>query len=173
VNTTTYRLQLALDNTFATLVVDTVVVDTSATLSTALEYSTSYFWRVSGGNVGGFGTPSSPQLFTTMINPGGGVADLPGVPKVYALMQNYPNPFNPSTRITYDVPKSAHVKLVIYDVLGRVVTRLVDGVQTANRYSVEWNASRVSTGVYFLRMEADNADGSGNFTSVKKMILMK
>jgi hypothetical protein len=88
-------------------------------------------------------------------------------------MQNYPNPFNPSTTISFDVPKSAHVNIVIYDVLGRVVTTLVDEVKPANRYHVVWNASNVSTGVYFYRMTAKSTDGSGDFTSVKKLLLMK
>ncbi len=166
-----YRLQLASDNGFTTIVRDTVIFeDTTCVIAPALDHNTSYFWRVMAGNVAGFGTPSTARLFTTVVT---GVTPPSEVPVRYALMQNYPNPFNPSTKITYDVPKNAHVKLVIYDVLGRVVARLVDGVQSANRYTVEWNASRIATGVYFLRMEAQNVDKSGNFTSVKKMMLMK
>jgi hypothetical protein len=95
------------------------------------------------------------------------------VPKVFTLMQNYPNPFNPSTTISYDLPKTSVVKLYIYDVLGRVVANLVDEVQAANRYRVEWNPSRLSSGVYFCRIQAHSQDGSADFTSVKKLLYMK
>jgi hypothetical protein len=95
------------------------------------------------------------------------------VPKVYALMQNYPNPFNPSTKIAYDVPKSALVKITIFDLLGREVVNLIDGIHEAGSYSTQWNASNVGSGVYFYRIEATNQDGSTGFTAVKKLMLLK
>jgi hypothetical protein len=93
--------------------------------------------------------------------------------KEFNLIQNYPNPFNPSTTILYDISKTAYVNLVIYDVLGRVVANLVDGVQSAKRYSVEWNPSRLSSGVYFYRIQARSQDGSVNVSFVKKLLYMK
>jgi hypothetical protein len=172
VNASKFRLQVATDNAFATIVADTVVIDTALTLAKPLAASTDYYWRVNAQNFGGAGAYSSARLFTT-----GTVLAIQGpetvIPKVFALSQNYPNPFNPSTTISYDVPKAAYVKIVIYDVLGRVVASLVDGVQPANKYTVVWNASNVSTGVYFYRMSARSADGSGDFNSVKKLLLMK
>jgi Secretion system C-terminal sorting domain len=103
-----------------------------------------------------------------------GVVSTPGIlPKAYALSQNYPNPFNPTTTFRYDIPKISHVKIVIYDVLGRVVTTLVDGVQAASSYTLNWNAQRYSSGVYFCRIEARAQDGSRNFTDLKKLLLMK
>ncbi len=170
-----YRLQLATDNAFATIVVDTVIYeDTVCVLKTTLEGNMDYFWRMYAGNAGGFSiSASSSRLMST----GTTAIEEPvevGLPTVFALNQNYPNPFNPSTMISYDIPKSAHVSIIIYDVLGRVVTTLVNNeVKAANRYSVEWNASSVSTGVYFYRMTAKNVDGSGDFTAVKKLLLMK
>ncbi len=95
------------------------------------------------------------------------------LPTMFALNQNYPNPFNPSTTISFDVPKSALVNIVIYDILGRVVTTLVNEVRAPNRYNIVWNASNVSTGVYFYRMTAKNVDGSGDFNAVKKLLLVK
>jgi hypothetical protein len=169
---TKYRLQVALDNAFATVVRDTIVFeDTTLTLADALDGLTDYYWHVSGGNAGGFGEYSAFQLFTTASTVS--VDELAGVPTEYALLQNYPNPFNPSTTIRYDLPSTAYVKITIYDVLGRVVATLVDGIQAANRYTVEWNATDVSSGVYFYRMEARNQDGSGDFNSVKKLLFMK
>jgi hypothetical protein len=95
------------------------------------------------------------------------------LPTVFALNQNYPNPFNPSTTISYDLPEAAHVRIVIYDLLGRSVATLVDGVQPASRQHIVWNAGGVGTGVYFYRMEAKGVSGSGDFSAVKKLILMK
>jgi hypothetical protein len=85
----------------------------------------------------------------------------------FVLRQNYPNPFNPSTTIMYDLPKDSRVSLKVFDILGREVTTLVNEDQKAGRRSVEWNAIRLSSGVYFYRLEA------GNFVSVKKLLLLK
>ncbi len=91
----------------------------------------------------------------------------------FNLDQNYPNPFNPSTTISYDLAKSAFVRLVIYDALGRAVNTLVGRMQPANRYTVNWTPRAVSSGVYFCRIEAYAQDGSGHFGSVKKLLYMK
>jgi hypothetical protein len=95
------------------------------------------------------------------------------VPTEYALSQNYPNPFNPSTTISYDIPKSSQVSVKIYDMLGRLVATLVDGVQSPSGYRVEWNPSGLSSGVYFYRIQAQSLDGSGDFVAVKKLVFMK
>ena len=170
-NATRYRLQVATDNAVSVIVRDTVVFDTTVTLQTALDATTDYYWHVRAENIGGASDWSTTTLFST------GTVDAveytAEIPKVYDLSQNYPNPFNPSTTISYDLPKASHVKIVIYDVLGRVVATLVDGNQSASKHTVLWNASNISTGVYFYRMEARGQDGSGTFTAVKKLLLMK
>ncbi|MDP2885782.1 MAG: T9SS type A sorting domain-containing protein [Ignavibacteria bacterium] len=94
-------------------------------------------------------------------------------PREFGLLQNYPNPFNPSTTISYDVAKAAHVTIRIYDVLGRVVAQLVDGVQAPSRYAIQWNPAGLSSGTYIYRIDAQNQDGTGTFTSVKKLLYMK
>ncbi len=170
-NAAKYRLQIATDNAFATVVVDTISYDTTATLQTPLAENTDYYWRVNAQNIGGASDFSTARLFSTgtLLD----VQETAGIPRVFNLEQNYPNPFNPTTRISYDIPKTARVELRIYDVLGRVVATLVNGIQGPNRYIVDWNARNVSTGVYFLRIQARSQDGSGDFTSVKKLMLMK
>jgi hypothetical protein len=170
---TKYRVQVASDNAFATIVRDTTVAfDTTVTLANHLDSETPYFWRAGAINDGGLGTWAATVTFTT------GTVDAVAkstidIPKSFALMQNYPNPFNPSTTIQYDIPNAAHVTLRIYDVLGRLVATLVDGVQAASSYKVEWNATAFASGVYFYRIEARAQDGSKNFASVKKLLLMK
>jgi hypothetical protein len=172
VTATKYKLQIATDNAFTTIVRDTTVFeDTVCVMTRTLGSEVDYFWRVYSGNAAGFGTSaSSPTLFSTGTTD---VIEGVGVPTEFGLQQNYPNPFNPTTTIRYDVPKNAFVKLTIYDILGREVATLVNEVQTANRYSVKWNPATLSTGVYFYRMEARSADGAGNFVSVKKLLFMK
>jgi uncharacterized protein (DUF362 family) len=83
------------------------------------------------------------------------------------LKNNYPNPFNPTTMITYQLSKTSYVRLTVYDITGRVVTTLVDGEKAAGSYSIPWNASNISSGVYFYKLTA------GNFSQVKKMVLIK
>lgn len=89
------------------------------------------------------------------------------IPTQFTLSQNYPNPFNPSTVISYKLPVSSLVTLKVYDILGRLVAELVNKYQEAGSYHVNFNASQLSAGVYFYRME------SGSFVNVKKMLLIK
>ncbi len=89
------------------------------------------------------------------------------IPTTYSLSQNYPNPFNPVTRINFSVPKQGFVNLKIYDVLGREVKTLVNEVKSPGVYSVDFNGSELSSGVYFYRME------SNGFTDIKKMMMIK
>jgi hypothetical protein len=89
------------------------------------------------------------------------------------LLQNYPNPFNPSTKISYGIKSESHVKLVIYDLLGREVKILVNGVKQPGNYYESFNASNLPSGVYIYKLAVNSSEPSGSFTSVKKMILMK
>lgn len=89
------------------------------------------------------------------------------IPTSYSLSQNYPNPFNPSTNISYGLPKAGLVKLVIFDVLGREIKTLVNGYKAAGMYEISFDASGISSGVYFYKVE------SGDFSSIKKMVLIK
>jgi photosystem II stability/assembly factor-like uncharacterized protein len=90
-----------------------------------------------------------------------------GVPSEYKLHQNYPNPFNPVTKIKFEVPKSSFVTLKVYDILGRQVSVLVNENKQPGAYSVDFNASSLTSGVYFYRLE------TASFTDVKRMILVK
>ncbi len=95
-------------------------------------------------------------------------------PQHYALFANYPNPFNPATTIRYDIPVPSRVELVVYDVLGREVARLVDGVQGAGRYTVQFQAAGIPSGVYIYRLRAESLDDRGEvFEARRKMLLVK
>lgn len=88
-------------------------------------------------------------------------------PVKYELMQNYPNPFNPVTRIEYSIPKDANISLSIYDNSGKLIAVIDKGYKSAGYYSIEFNASGYSSGVYFYKLEADG------YSKVMKMTLIK
>jgi len=85
----------------------------------------------------------------------------------FNLQQNYPNPFNPSTTINYSLAKEGNVKLTVFNSLGSKVATIVDGYKPAGNYSVQFNGSNLASGIYLYRLE------SGNYSAVKKFILMK
>jgi hypothetical protein len=96
-----------------------------------------------------------------------GVQGPVAVPKDFVLSQNYPNPFNPTTVINYQLPVTSRVVVKVYDMLGREVATLVNEVKSAGYYSVDFNASALSSGIYFYRITA------GAFTQSKQMMLIK
>jgi cyclomaltodextrinase len=107
-------------------------------------------------------------------NPIVGVDELPAVPKEFALLQNYPNPFNPTTIIKYDLPNEGIVTLKIYDILGREIKTLANEVQKVGSYEARWFADGLPSGVYFYRLSVGSLSGqSGNFSAVKKMLLLR
>jgi hypothetical protein len=89
------------------------------------------------------------------------------VPADFALHQNYPNPFNPSTKIRFVIPKSSFVNIKVYNVLGKEVATLVNEEKPVGSYELEFDASRLPSGIYFYRLQA------GDFVETKKMVLMK
>ena len=90
-----------------------------------------------------------------------------GVATTFELSQNYPNPFNPSTQIDFSIPQQSNVQLKVYNTLGQVVATLVNGNLSAGSHSVNFDARNLASGMYIYRLSA------GNFTSVKKMLLLK
>jgi hypothetical protein len=89
------------------------------------------------------------------------------VPSAYSLFQNYPNPFNPSTKIHYEISRNGFVRLIIFDILGKEITTLVNTNQQAGTYETTFNASQYPSGVYFYRLTTNG------FTETKKMLLIK
>ena len=89
------------------------------------------------------------------------------IPDAYALVQNFPNPFNPATTVTFRLPVGGHVSLAVYDLLGKNVATIVNEVKEAGEYTVPFNASSLTSGIYFYRLQ------SGGFSATKKMMLLK
>ena len=96
------------------------------------------------------------------------------IPSAFSLHQSYPNPFNPSTNIRFDIPKTSDVKLIIYDILGKEITTLVNEQLHPGAYEVEWDGSNYTSGVYFYKLETmPNGRQAEGFSETKRMVLVK
>ena len=107
------------------------------------------------------------EIITNLLSPIGVEGEIASTPLSYRLKQNYPNPFNPATQIEFSLPVSSKVSLVIYNILGQEIARLIDGEQAAGVHSVIWEATNLSTGIYFYRIQA------GDFVQTRKLLLLK
>jgi flagellar hook assembly protein FlgD len=90
-----------------------------------------------------------------------------GIPTEFSLAQNYPNPFNPTTNISFAIPTESFVSIKIYDILGKEVSKIVNETKQAGYYNFNFDATSLSSGMYFYKIEA------GNFVQTKRMLLMK
>ena len=133
-----------------------------------LEYDTEYFYRlyyVSGGDNSEYSDILSVTLDWMSVEGN-------QLPKTYAIHQNYPNPFNPTTTLRYGLPEDVMVNITIYDMMGRIVSTLVNENQSSGYKTLQWNATNdsgqpVSAGVYIYKIKA------GHYAQTKKMILLK
>jgi Secretion system C-terminal sorting domain len=88
-------------------------------------------------------------------------------PDKFIVHQNFPNPFNPSTTIKYSIPKQSKVTLKVFDLLGKELAILLIREQTRGNYEIDFDATELTSGIYFHKIKA------GNFVATKKMILLK
>ena len=160
---TSYRIKISSDSLFNTVVRDSTITIDSLTLTGFANGQ--YYWKVASINSGGTGVYTSVWKF--MVNPSGINGITSFIPKEFNLYNNYPNPFNPSTKIKFDVPKSSIVKISIYDITGRELRVLVNSNFTPGVYEVIFDASSLSSGIYFYKMQ------TSAYNNVKKMVLIK
>ena len=151
---------------------DVAIVGDSTNLTPAImKAGYVYFWVEEDRSFGIHNPAFTVSMLKAAIDELNGVTyiDYPDseIPEQYQLSQNYPNPFNPTTNIKFSLPQAGQVSLVVYDMLGREVTKLVDENMSAGSHQVQFNATNLASGIYLYRIEA------GNFVSIKKMLLMK
>jgi hypothetical protein len=139
-----------------------------------------YHQSIPGGN--GCSDPWVADLFNyrplicLTINPfsQGTVINSNTTPFSYSLFQNYPNPFNPTTKIKFDIQKQSFVKMHIFDILGREVSKPVEEIKLPGSYIVDFDGSNLSSGIYFCKLTVkDPAGRKIIFSSIKKMLLVK
>jgi len=159
-----YWFELATDTSGSPMIIDSTLTDTIKSVNNLKNLRT-YYWRVKALNEIGWGEFSEWFKFTTI-----GLSSVlvnNEIPKKYNLYENFPDPFNPLTSITFDIPKSTNIKIIIYNALGKKVTTLVNEKLSAGSYEVDWDASGYPSGVYFYKLETEE------FTNTKKMVLLK
>jgi len=158
-----YWLEGDEDSLFATPFIDSLLTDTMRTVY-YLQNNETYNWRVRAHNSIGWGPFSEVWDFSVIITD---VADDEQVPSEFSLSQNYPNPFNPLTVIRYGLPERAHVRLEVFNILGEKIALLVDDEKTAGYHEVILDAERLSTGMYFYRVRANQ------FVDTKKLVILR
>ncbi len=120
-------------------------------------------------NIEGRGTNGTPVHRRTVALTIGlvGIEGVSEIPNNYELSQNFPNPFNPTTKINYNLKAQTHVKITVFDAMGRLISSLNEGVQEPGSHFITFNGATLSTGVYYYRLE------TAFFTDTKKMLLIK
>jgi hypothetical protein len=128
--------------------------------------NTKYYWRVDEVSAEDT-TEGMLWSFTTLDPTSIGNEKNGNIPDKFFVGQNYPNPFNPVTKIEYALPKTAHVKLNVYDIRGRLVKTILDETQSAGYREVIFDGGNLSSGIYFYHLQA------GDFSEIKRMLLIK
>jgi hypothetical protein len=159
-----YWFEISPDSTFATMNFTDSSLTEATKVMKGLLNNTTFYWRVRGGNAGGWGVASERRRLTVVIT---SVARNEGIPSEFVLRQNFPNPFNPSTRIEFGLPKESRVKLEVYNLLGEQVATVIDEVRSPGYHAVQFSAGDMPSGVYLYRLTA------GEFSMLRKMVLLK
>jgi hypothetical protein len=167
---TSYRIRIYSTQGLSVIVLDTLLtLDSLRVPAGKLIQSATYWWSAKAYKSGGQGPFA--DIFKFLTYPLGIKQLTDNIPESFALFQNYPNPFNPVTKIKFDIPHSflerAGVRLIIYDILGREITTLVNEYLQPGTYEAEFDGTNYPTGVYYYTINA------GSFSQSKKMVMIK
>ncbi len=160
-----YAIYRSLDPEFSADTMNTYSYSTTDNLYSDVNViqGTTYYYVIAAIDYSGNASEFSEKVSATVTDVDSGTE----IPTVYALGQNYPNPFNPSTVIKFSIPNSGLVSLKVFNILGQEVATLVNEMKSVGVYEVSFDASSLTTGMYIYRIQ------SGEFTSTKKMLLIK
>lgn len=161
-----FRFQISQDSTFSGQMFDTLVAQPPVKMRLGIvQLNQKYYWRVRGINIVGTGPWSAVWNFRVKAT---GIENIStNIPAQYELMQNYPNPFNPVTTINYAIKQAGSAKLTVYDISGKEVSVLFDQHHQAGYYKFRFNASNLSSGIYFYTLIA------GDVRLTRKMVILK
>lgn len=167
-----FRLQVSTNQNFSNIILDSsgITSDSMKIPAGLLESNTQYYWRVNASVIVSSILLTTPFSAAFMFTTGSftGIEQLnPEIPSVFRLYDNYPNPFNPTTKIRFDISTASEVNIIVYDILGNEVEKILSNNLSAGHYEASWDASGYTSGVYFYRLNAQN------YTETKKMILTK
>ena len=166
-NSDAYQIQITTDFEFGSFDFETANLDTNSfTLPDSLEQSSVYYWRVKAlGNQTYLDSDWSETFtFTTAIST---TIREPEYPVEFSLRQNYPNPFNPVTKIQFSIPRATKVRVEVYTILGQTVAVLQNGLLASGVYTLDFDASNLSSGTYLYRIVTPE------FSETKVMLLLK
>jgi len=158
-----YRVQIAGDPAFRALVCDTLVQQPSC-LAGPFPGLDEVYWRVQASHAGHKSLWSFPWHLQIS---GSTDVEKTALPEAFSLEQNYPNPFNPGTWIVYSLPASGAVRLAVYDISGKEIACLVDGLQLAGEHKVRFEAAGLASGIYLYQIK------SGSGSAWRKMLLIR
>lgn len=162
-----FTIQITTDSTFKFLTHDQQNLACCQYFSNpVLMYDTNYYWRMRSISNADTSDWSSVWKFRTRL-PVDIVQITTKIPTEYMLYSNYPNPFNPITKIRFDLPNSAHVKISFFDIVGKEVSASFEDDLSEGKFEYVFSSQKLNSGVYFYRIQAEN------FISVKKMIVLK
>jgi len=153
------------DGTGSTRVYHTLVGGFTPVLGNIYEVSGIQFYRDSNFKV-------LPRDINDINDPTALSDNLDEIPKIFELHQNYPNPFNPTSIISYSIPVSTHVSIVIFDILGRKTSTLINEQKLPGNYSINFDGSNLPSGVYFYQLRSGSPKGRA-IVQTKKMILLR
>jgi hypothetical protein len=164
---TTFRVQISMDSLFqGTLTFDSSVANTPLQIRPDfLELGKQYYWRVNATNLLGTSAWSIIRNFTIRTI---GIQQISTeIPSDYQLLNNYPNPFNPVTKIRFQIPRTSYVEIKIFDVTGKLVKVITEQSLKAGIYETAFDASSLSSGIYFVKMQSES------YTGIKRIALIK
>ncbi|MBN1396614.1 MAG: M6 family metalloprotease domain-containing protein [Bacteroidetes bacterium] len=176
-NDTLKILSITSSNSSFSVYPATLMVAPQQTLEDTIRFAPTGIGSINSKIVIVSNAPISPDTIIVTgigLDPTESVDDLSyQIPKEYSISQNYPNPFNANTIIRYGLPQNSMVRIEVFDILGRLVNTIVNGVQEARYYEVSWNKG-IASGVYFYRMIATGLnDNSKTYIEVRRMVLLK
>lgn len=164
-----FILEKTLGNSNSFALVDTIKNNTTSYIDTTVALSTTYKYRIKAFSRFASSEYTNEVSVTTLT----GVDDLRSIPIGYSVMQNYPNPFNPVTVIKYGLPVESSVRIVVYNSLGEAVRELTNSVKPSGYHNLSFDASGISSGIYYYSIEARAIDGSKEYREIKKMAVIK